>query len=221
MDVTYFFDPACPFTWRTSRWLVEVAPQRGLSLHWRAFSLQILDGDNVPEQYRPLMTASSRALRLVEALRADHREGTVAAFYTEIGTRTHEAGTPLSDEIVEQAASAAGVTDAKAVLDEDRWDASVRESHETALTLAGPGIGSPVLHLTGRAAAGVGEAGDASLPWIRIPYEERMDDFYAAVDLVVARAGAMTVSGVVPAGSAGSRKRPSASAGNFRVVGMA
>ncbi len=54
--------------------------------------------------------------------------------------------------------------------------------------------GSAVLHLTGRAAAGVEEATGGSLPWIRIPYEERMDDFYAAVDLVVSRAGAMTVS---------------------------
>jgi UDP-N-acetylglucosamine--N-acetylmuramyl-(pentapeptide) pyrophosphoryl-undecaprenol N-acetylglucosamine transferase len=54
--------------------------------------------------------------------------------------------------------------------------------------------GCPVLHLTGRAAAGVEEPGDASLPWTRIAYEERMHDFYAAVDLVVSRAGAMTVS---------------------------
>jgi UDP-N-acetylglucosamine--N-acetylmuramyl-(pentapeptide) pyrophosphoryl-undecaprenol N-acetylglucosamine transferase len=55
-------------------------------------------------------------------------------------------------------------------------------------------VGAPVLHLTGPAAAGLGGGFVASLPWIRIPYEPEMQDFYAAVDLVVCRAGAMTVS---------------------------
>ncbi len=149
MEATYFFDPACPFTWRTSRWLTAVAPERSLTLRWRAFSLLILNGDDTPEQYRPMMAASGRALRLVEGLRADHRDDTIATFYTELGNRTHEAGAPLTDDIVVQAAEAAGIDDPKAVLDDEQWDSAVRESHEAALALAGPGIGSPVLHLTG------------------------------------------------------------------------
>jgi len=151
MEATYFFDPACPFTWRTSRWLLSVAAERDVTVRWRAFSLSILNGDNTPEQYRPMIAASSRALRLVEALRADQREDTIGAFYTEFGTRTHDAGTALTDDIVVQAAEAAGVADPKAVLDDGRWDEAVRESHETALALAGPGIGSPVLHVEGAA----------------------------------------------------------------------
>jgi predicted DsbA family dithiol-disulfide isomerase len=141
MEATFFFDPACPFTWRASRWLVGVAAERDVTVHWRAFSLSILNGDNVPEQYRPMMAASTRALRLVEALRADHRDETVGAFYTELGTRTFEADTPVSDEIVAAAAEAAGVTDAKTVLDDESWDEAVRESHELAFGSAGPDIG--------------------------------------------------------------------------------
>lgn len=80
MEATFFFDPACPFTWRTSRWLVGVAPERDVTLRWRAFSLTILNGDNVPEEYKPMMAASSRALRLVEALRADRRDETIGTF---------------------------------------------------------------------------------------------------------------------------------------------
>lgn len=149
MDATYYFDPACPFTWRTSRWLVAVAPERGVTLHWRAFSLKILNGDNIPEQYRGATDASFRSLRLVEALRADRREETIAAFYTELGTNVHDGGAALDDEAVLRAAEAAGVEDAKSVLDEQRWDSAVRESHEAALALAGPDIGSPVLHADG------------------------------------------------------------------------
>jgi len=149
MEATYFFDPACPFTWRTSRWLVGVAPERDVTLHWRAFSLSILNGDNVPDQYKPMMAASSRALRLVEALRADHRDETIATFYTELGNRTFEAGEALTDEIVVAAAEAAGVPDPKTVLDDESWDEAVRTSHELAFGSAGPDIGSPVLLIEG------------------------------------------------------------------------
>jgi len=151
MEATYFFDPACPFTWRTSRWLVAVAESRDVTIHWRAFSLSILNGDNAPEQYRPMMAASSKALRLVEALRADHRDDAISAFYTEIGNRTHSAGARITDEIVLESAAAAGIDDAKSVLEDPAWDEAVRESHETGLAAAGPGIGSPVLMIEGAA----------------------------------------------------------------------
>jgi hypothetical protein len=149
MDATYFFDPVCPFTWRTSRWLVAVAPQRDVTVQWRSFSLSILNGDKVPEQYKPIMEASTRALRLVEALRADHRNDDIGTFYTELGNRTHEAGAPLTDEIVQAAAEAAGVENPKTVLDDPSWDEAVRESHELAFGSAGPDIGSPVLLIEG------------------------------------------------------------------------
>ncbi|WP_433378432.1 DsbA family protein [Actinoplanes sp. CA-142083] len=151
MEATYFFDPVCPFTWRTSRWLLAVAESRDITIHWRAFSLSILNGDDTPEQYRTMMAASSKALRLVEALRADRRDDAIGTFYTEIGNRTHEAGAPITDEIVLEAAAAAGVTDAKSVLEDPAWDEAVRESHETGFAAAGPGIGSPVLMIEGAA----------------------------------------------------------------------
>jgi 2-hydroxychromene-2-carboxylate isomerase len=154
MEATFFFDPACPFTWRTSRWLVTVAPARDVTVRWRAFSLSILNEGKMPEQYRAVMEASGRALRLVEALRADRRHDDIAVFYTELGTRTHAAGTPLSDDIVVAAAEAAGVVDPKTVLDDPSWDEAVRESHTTAVESAGPDIGSPVLMID-EAARGV------------------------------------------------------------------
>jgi 2-hydroxychromene-2-carboxylate isomerase len=151
MDATYFFDPACPFTWRTSRWLVEVAPRRDVHVQWRAFSLSILNGDGAPERFRPILAASSKALRLVEALRAGHRDEVAGAFYTEMGDRTHEVGAVLDDDTVVQAALAAGIEDPKAVLEDPAWDEAVRDSHEAALATAGPGIGSPVLQVDGAA----------------------------------------------------------------------
>ncbi len=62
-------------------------------------------------------------------------------------------------------------------------------------------VGCPVLHLTGPEAHGVRDVTDASLPWLRVPFENRMHDFYAAVDLVICRAGAMTVSELAATGT--------------------
>jgi hypothetical protein len=96
-----------------------------------------------------MMAASSHALRLVEALAADHRDTDIAAFYTELGNRTFEAGAPLSEDIVVASAEAAGIEDPKTILDDPKWDEAVRASHEKAFASAGPDIGSPVLEIEG------------------------------------------------------------------------
>ncbi|NMO53938.1 DsbA family protein [Actinoplanes sp. TBRC 11911] len=156
MRATFFFDPVCPFTWRTSRWLLGVAAERDVTIHWRPISLAILNNfeietgeDGGDNPYRPMMIAAFKAHRLVEALRVEGRDDTIGVFYTEMGARTHEAGAALSDEIVVQAAEAAGIDDPKSFMNDNGWDESVRASHQTAMTLAGPDIGSPVVHVDG------------------------------------------------------------------------
>ncbi len=147
--MTFFFDPICPWTWRTSRWLVSVAEARDLRIEWRAFSLGILNGGNIPPEYAEAMAASGRALRLVEALRAEGRHDDAGRFYAELGARTHDAGNPPSGKLVDVAAEAAGLDDAAAALDDGRWDDAVHASHALAYASAGPDIGSPVLMVPG------------------------------------------------------------------------
>lgn len=149
MEVTFFFDPACPWTWRTARWLLTVAPSREVIVRWRAFSLAMLHEGGPPEPFRAVLAASGQALRLVEALRADNRHDDISRFYTELGTRSHQVQAPLSAEIVLAAAEAAELTDVKRIIDDPAWDEAVRESHDTAMASAGPDIGSPVLMLDG------------------------------------------------------------------------
>ncbi len=60
-----------------------------------------------------------------------------------------------------------------------------------------------VIHLTGPDALDAmnREAGGSALPWRCVGFEDAMEDFYAAVDLVVCRAGAMTVSELAATGT--------------------
>ena len=93
--VEVFVDPSCPWAWITSRWLVEVAPERDLSLTWRSYCLEIRDDYGVaptmPEAYRERALAghalSHRMLRVFEAARAEGGEMAVDALYTEWGRR--------------------------------------------------------------------------------------------------------------------------------------
>jgi len=60
-----------------------------------------------------------------------------------------------------------------------------------------------IVHLTGLDAAAEMQqvAAGSSLPWICVPYEAEMQHFFAAVDVVVCRAGAMTVSELAATGT--------------------
>lgn len=130
----------------TSRWAVEVAPRRSVALRWRAYSLAFKNaGVDVPEPYRTYVTTSHQALRVIEAVWADHGDEPIGALYTEIGTRFH-----LQDDRSLAAVSAAldacglgaGYVDAAG---DERWDAEIRESMAEAIDLVGTDVGVPIL----------------------------------------------------------------------------
>ena len=41
MKVDFYFDPACPWCWVTSRWLTDVSTQRDITINWQPFSLAV------------------------------------------------------------------------------------------------------------------------------------------------------------------------------------
>ncbi|MGI8968059.1 MAG: DsbA family protein, partial [Chloroflexota bacterium] len=144
---TFFFDPTCPWTWMTSRWLVEVAAVRNLNVQWRSISLTILHGgiEATPEQDQEGAHFAQRVQRVIEAMLAAGRNDLVGAFYTAIGTRFHVHREPPSQELLVAAAESSGTAAFLGAADDASWDAAVNTSTQAALRLAGPGIGSPVL----------------------------------------------------------------------------
>ena len=149
-DVTFFFDPVCPWTWRASRWLSAVAEVRGLDIEWRPCSLLVLN-DGPDEEHGATLETSHRALRLVEWLHRAGRMGDIAAFYTALGELAHEGGFAFDDDLVTQAVRGAGLAAEGAALHDDSLDAGVRASTGEALEAAGPGVGSPVMTVPGAA----------------------------------------------------------------------
>ncbi len=148
--VEFYFDPVCPWTWLTSRWLYSVADQRGFIVKLRALSLKLLNsdgGNEIPEKFRPGLEMSYRALRLVEHL-ANHQDFEASTkFYTELGNRLFIEKADPGDDLLQDALKASSLTDLSNVLDDESCDQLIRTSHDLAIESAGPDIGSPVIRL--------------------------------------------------------------------------
>jgi 2-hydroxychromene-2-carboxylate isomerase len=147
-DVTFFFEPVCPWTWRASRWLCAVADARPLDVEWRPLSLFVLN-NGPDEEHGEALVVTHRALRLVEHLHQAGRQADIARFYGALGQLAHEEGYAFDDELVSSAVRAADLGAEEAALDDPGLDAGVRASTEAALQAAGPGVGSPVIVLAG------------------------------------------------------------------------
>ena len=150
--VEFFFDPGCPFTWRTSRWLTGVEEAGAATVTWRLMSLGLLnEGNDVPEQYREAMRQGARALRALAAAQAQGGSEAVARLYTALGTRQHEEGGESDDATIAAAAAEAGLPDSvAAAVDDESFDAAVRAEHEASQAAVGDAAGSPVTTLRER-----------------------------------------------------------------------
>ena len=151
MRVDLFVDPACWWSWLTSRWLVEVAPKRNLEVRWRPYSLLLRDGPDGLEDWKArVWGASLRAVRVMQALAADDPDG-VRGFYEAVvtqGMAAYNASRPPFQDL-EGALVAAGVASSTyaAAAEQAAWDEPIRQSMAEAFAAVGEGVGTPALVL--------------------------------------------------------------------------
>ena len=145
MRIDFWFHPGCPWTWVTSRWLLDVAPQRDLDIHWRSFSLTLLNGcADVPRQYRDRAEGAHDVLRVVEAARsAGAPQAAIGAFYTAAGRELFTGTWPLH---VPAALTVAGLDPSLAgAFSDSRWDRAIESSMVEAADLCGTTAASPTI----------------------------------------------------------------------------
>jgi 2-hydroxychromene-2-carboxylate isomerase len=150
MKVEFWFDPACPFCWMTSRWITALAPERDLQIEWRPISL--LFKNNTPPD-SPWYEGAKRTrdlLRVVESVRAAGHGDRVAELYTRFGTKIHHEG-QLHFEVAPVLADLGLDASHADALDDEQFDAAIRSSMEDALALVGNDVGTPIIAIHGEA----------------------------------------------------------------------
>lgn len=144
MKVQFWFDPACPFCWMTSRWVNSIAPQRDLDIEWKSISLLFKNDPPVESPFYPKVTRTRDLLRVVEALRAAGHGDRIGDVYREFGRRIHNEQQPEFD--VAAVLTELGLDPAHAdALTDDSYDAAIRASMDDGLALTGPDVGTPLI----------------------------------------------------------------------------
>jgi len=153
-DVEVFVDPSCPWAWITSRWIMEVAPSRKLTVTWRSYCLEIRDDYGVaptmPDDRREAAIAahalSHRMLRIFEAARADFGEGAVDALLTAWGRRFFVRGARRDATLLTECLGACGLdVGLVTAADDEKWDVPIVEAMEVAYTFGGHKTQTPTI----------------------------------------------------------------------------
>ncbi|MFF1829532.1 DsbA family protein [Paenarthrobacter sp. NPDC058040] len=149
----FWFDPACPFAWITSRWIGEVEEVRGIETEWHVMSLSVLnEGRDLPEQYRELMDNSWGPVRVIIAAQELHGNEYVKPLYDAMGEEIHHEGNKDRPSVIRKALAQVGLPeDLARYADSDEFDAKLRTSHEAGISLVGQDVGTPVVAFNGTA----------------------------------------------------------------------
>ena len=155
-DVEFFWDPMCPWAWLTSRWVVEVSKQTGLSVNWRFICLRLLNehknyDSDFPDRYIAGHGSGLKLLRVAAAIRDHEGIEPMGALYTQFGGDIHvhrrrkeltdhwEAGFPeylrsvgIADKYIGEA-------------NNDAWDKMLRSEKDEALSRTGDDVGTPII----------------------------------------------------------------------------
>lgn len=150
MNVTFYFDPSCPFSWIASRWLLQVSAHRDITIDWQPFSLALKNDELVARDGESVHAQSHRdSLRMLRVLLATEKQHNLSLLdgYTASGMIRHILGDPLDDggiravvvnqlELPESLMTAA---------DDTNYDEILKNHIDEAVAIVGKDIGVPTI----------------------------------------------------------------------------
>jgi hypothetical protein len=147
----FWFDPACPWAWMTSRWILEVESQRDIEVEWNIFSLAVLnEGRELTAEYRARIDKTWGPVRVIAAAKRKNGYEVVLPLYTAIGNLFHPGAKPVAKETVSEALKNANLDSSLIdAYDSNEFDQDLRDSTKAALDLVGSDVGTPVISVEG------------------------------------------------------------------------
>ncbi|WP_017622501.1 mycothiol-dependent nitroreductase Rv2466c family protein [Nocardiopsis chromatogenes] len=146
--VDFWFDPSCPLTRNTARWLLEASDRRPITITWRVMSLSVLnegrddDPEGDPDGYLWIPA------RICAAVQHEHGHDALGRFYRALWSAAENGDGDWIGGFAEALAAAGLPPELAAAGEGTDYDGVLRASHEEGTSLVGEGTGTPVTAVT-------------------------------------------------------------------------
>lgn len=148
-SVDLWVDPACPWAWITSRWLLEAATVRDIDVTFHVMSLSVLnEGRDLNPEYINLLARAWGPVRVLIAAQQSLGPNIIEPLYREMGTRYHVQGNKDFTSVITESLAALDLDPclASARTSSD-FDDELRRSHHAGMDAVGFDVGTPVIHV--------------------------------------------------------------------------
>ncbi|TVS89458.1 DsbA family protein [Mycobacterium helveticum] len=151
-DVDLYLDPVCPFSWVTSRWLLDAAHTTHTPVTLRQMNLAVLnEGKDLQDKQKRMMEKSRRLGRLFAAVAGKHGPDGFARLYDALGTRIHVQDEEMTAGEIEEILGACGLEESLCeALEDSGLDEEVERAHQASQDALGGSAGSPIIAVDGR-----------------------------------------------------------------------
>jgi len=144
--VDLWVDPACPWAWITSRWLLEARQVRDFTADFHVMSLAVLNEGH--EKYAEFKERLLGPVRVLIAAEQRHGNQVVEPLYSAMGTRRHVGGEKDWSAVVAGALADVGLeADLAEAATTSEFDEALRASHHAGMGPVGDDVGTPVIHV--------------------------------------------------------------------------
>jgi predicted DsbA family dithiol-disulfide isomerase len=151
----FWFDPACPWAWMTSRWMLEVEQVRDVKTTWHVMSLAVLNAgrEELSDEYKAALKELWGPVRVLIAAEQAHGNEVLLPLYTALGKRIHVEGRGIGDgdgEVIAEALEEVGLPASLIeAAHSDKYDDALKKSHHAGMDQVGMEVGTPVISVEG------------------------------------------------------------------------
>lgn len=148
-SIEFYFDPSCPFSWITSRWLLQVNAEREIDINWRQFSLalknNVLEPKDNESPYATIHRNSHRTQRVIAKAVSKHQASAIE-LYSEFGVRFHIMEQPFDNEMIRAVLQDKSLpSELLDAADDTTLDSELQSEIDSAIEAAGSDIGVPTI----------------------------------------------------------------------------